>query len=219
MAYLKKRGVTPEQANDFGLGYFPEDQWPPYPKNQEDPDVRKYWDWSFKGGRLKDKLIFPLTNPLGTLMGIEVRTPSDDKKDYNKFHLHKAGAYPIFFGVKQAMSSIWEREEVFLVEGLFDLFPLCRVYKNAICTGTAEVSPNQLTFLKRYVDTVKVAFDQDKFGDRFFNSFYRKHRDKFNSITRVEYAGSDLNESWTRLGEQGFCNQFDPSLQLTTMTY
>lgn len=216
MSYLNKRGVTPKQASDFGLGYFPEDDWPPYPQNFDEEDVDKYWKWSFKGARLKDKLVFPLTNSAGTLMGIEVRTPSDEKKDYSKFYLTKAAAYPIFFGVSQAIEKIWDTETVFIVEGLFDIFPLHRVYANTICTCTAEVSKNQLTFLERYCKKVHVAFDQDEFGDRFFNSFYRNHRDDFDLISRVSYAGSDLNESWVRLGEQRFTDQFDYSLQLTT---
>lgn len=215
-SYLTKRGVTKKQIENFGLGYFSEEEWPPYPKDLDDPDVAKYWDWSSKGSRLKDKLIFPLTDPMGTLMGIEIRTPSDEKKDYFKFYIDKAEAYPIFFGVDLAIESIWEKQSVFLVEGLFDIFPLQRLYPNVICTGTAGVSPNQMTFLQRYVKTVNVAFDQDEYGDQFFNKFFRDHRNDFDVINRIQYMGNDLSESWSRLGEDRFVNQFDKNLYLNS---
>lgn len=209
LQYLKYRGVTNAQIKSFNLGYIPEDVWPPYIDLDNATEEEKwYWERSFKGSKLKGKLLFPMTNAMGMTQGLQVRTPDKDQKDYWKFNTIRSDIDAIFFGTKVAMPSIWQTREVYLVEGIFDIFPMIRVFPNTLCCGTATLNPNQLTFLKRYVDRVHIAFDHDEQGEKFFDKFYQNHRQDFDLISKVSYSGNDPNDSWTRLGEESFQKQF-----------
>lgn len=212
MQYLEQRGVTEEQIQHFEIGYIPEDKWPPYIDEKKDPgvteDEKHYWAKSYKGALLKGKLIFPITNALGMVSAIQARSPKNDKKDYWKFYSLRAGIDALFFGTKGAMQSIWDKGEVVLVEGIFDIFPVQRVFPNTLCVGTAHLEEKQVKFLKRYVHTVNIMFDNDRQGRSFFSKFYNEHRRDFDHIQQITYAGKDPSESWRRLGEEKFQGQF-----------
>lgn len=207
--YLISRGVTAEQIKSFNLGYIPPDKWPPYIDPKEaSPAEAHYLEKSYKGALLKGKLIFPQTNALGMITALQARTPDAGKKDYWKYYTQRAGVDAVFFGTSLAMPHIWETREVYLVEGIFDIFPTQRVFPNTLCAGTAHLDENQIKFLLRHVDDVHIMFDNDTQGRRFFDSFYHKHKRDFKYIHQVGYAGKDLAESWERLGEEGFQKQF-----------
>ena len=201
--YLRSRGVSDSQVAGLGLGYFPEETWPPYLKGS-DIDTQSYLQWSSKGFRLRGKLVFPMRNAVGLLRGIQIRSPDKYKKDYSKFYLDRSKVDAIFFGTKMAMPYIWERKEVYLCEGLFDYFPLQRAFPNTLCTGTANVSQKQIEFLLRYVDHVYIAFDSDWGGNEFWKRFERDHGSEFKSLQRIEIRGKDISDMWASLGEDRF---------------
>lgn len=213
LRYLISRGVSKEQVLELGLGYIPEEEWPPFIKEKDaSPEELFYWDRSRKGSRLKGKLLFPMTNAMGAIRGFQIRTPDTEVKDYWKFYDLHADIDGLFFGTKPAMKSIWEKREVVLVEGIFDIFPVQRVFPNTISTGTANLSANQIEFLLRYVDRVLVMFDNDSFGDDFWNHFSKHHRRDFQDLTKISYSGKDPSESWKALGEARFKAQLEPYL-------
>lgn len=201
--YLKSRGVSPKQIQEAGIGYFPEDKWPPYLKGS-DEDTLSYMEWSSKGYRLRGKLVFPMHNATGLLRGIQIRSPDPQQKDYSKFYIGRSRVDAIFFGTPQAMPHIWEKREVYLCEGLFDYFPLQRAFPNTLCTGTANVSRRQIDFLLRYVDSVYVVFDADWGGNQFWKRFERDHGAEFESIQRIQVRGKDVSDMWVALGEERF---------------
>lgn len=153
-----------------------------------------------------------MTNALGLTKAFQIRSPDPEVKDYWKFYSLRADIDALFFGTKTAMPTIWETREVYLVEGIFDIFPVQNLFPNTLCCGTAEVGADQIKFLQRHVDTVHVMFDNDEFGDRFFDDFYYEYRGEFDHIDRVSYAGKDPSDSWDRLGPDRFRNQFSGEL-------
>lgn len=202
-SYLAMRGVFPDQIEALGIGYYPEDVWPPRILGASE-DVERWNHWSRKGWRLKGKLVFPVTNARGDVCGIQVRSPSKDQKDYSKFYLDKASIDAVFFGTPVAMPSIWETREVYLCEGLFDLPPLLRVWPNSLCAGTANISRSQVVFLRRYVDRVHIVSDSDWGGDRFWREFKAEHDKHFAYLDRVSFPTKDPAALWESLGEEGF---------------
>jgi DNA primase len=201
--YLAQRGMTWEQALDFGLGYFPDEVWPPRVEATTD-DGKQWAEWSRNGWRLKGKLLFPMINATGQVRGLQVRSPSPDVKDYSKFYLRRASSDAVFFASPSAMQAIWETGEVYLCEGLFDLPPLARLFPNTLCMGTANVSNLQIQFLLRYVHTIHVAFDNDWGGDRFWKEFKRDYSREFKLIRRVVLSEKDPGAMWEALGEARF---------------
>jgi hypothetical protein len=64
----------------------------------------------------------------------------------------------------QAMPHVWKTKAVWLVEGVFDLFPIQRVHPNVIPTLTNRVSDPLGRLLKRLVTDLWLAFDMDEKG-------------------------------------------------------
>jgi DNA primase len=220
LSYLSARGVSDDQIKSLRLGFIPDEKWPAYvPPETTDEDEKFYLERTRKGYRLKGKVVFPLTNALGMVRAFQIRTPRADTKDYWKFYSLRSGVDALFFGTDVAMPHIWKSREVYLVEGIFDLFPVQRVFPNTLCCGTAEVSQDQIEFLKRHVDRVFVMFDHDEQGKRFFDQFYKDHRKTFDLIEKVDYSGKDPSDSWERLGEARFRDQFSRGLSLGLTGY
>lgn len=209
LRYLAARGVYEQQVYDLRLGYVPEDKWPPFvDPNKATEEEAYYLDKSKKGFKLKGKILFPMTNAMGTLRGLQVRSPDTEVKDYWKFYDLHSDIDALFFGLDVAMPHIWATQEIVLVEGIFDLFPVQRIFPNAVCVGTARISDLQLKFLKRHVKYVRFMFDNDEFGEGAYNKFYREHARDFHSVQNLSYLGKDPSESWSRLGEEKFKAQF-----------
>lgn len=220
LAYLKERNVSLSQIQEFELGYIPEDKWPPYiDASKATTEEIDYLDKTYKGARLKGKLIFPMSNALGIYSGFQIRSPKKDVKDYWKYYSPRSGIDALFFGTKQAMKHVWETEEVYLVEGLFDLFPVQRKFPNVLCTGTANVSEDQMTFLSRYVKVINVMFDNDEQGERFFETLYKNHKEDFLQINKIPYLGKDPSDSYQRLGSQKFYSQIKTGMNLNLNCY
>lgn len=209
LTYLAQRGVTERQLYDLGLGYVPSDKWPPYiDPDKACPEEAHYLDKSRRGFKIKGKILFPLTNAMGDVRGLQARTPDLEVKDYWKFYDLHADIDALFFGLEAAMPHIWERREIVLVEGIFDLFPVQRVFPNAVCLGTARVTNLQLKFMRRYVRDVLLLLDNDEYGEAASRKFQRDHGRDFQSVQRIPYLGKDPSSSWERLGEEKFAAQF-----------
>jgi len=209
LRYLAARGVTEQQVYDLGLGYIPEDKWPPYIDPSKATEEESFFlDKSKKGYKLRGKVLFPMTNAMGSLRGFQVRSPNPDVKDYWKFYDLHSDVDAIFFGLDRAMPHIWRTEEIVLVEGIFDLFPVQRVFPNAVCVGTARISDLQLKFLQRHVKHVRFMFDNDEYGEGAYRKFRYEHSRDFQSVQNLSYLGKDPSESWARLGEAKFMAQF-----------
>ena len=208
--YLMSRGLTDDQIDMLGIGYIPETEWPPYIDTEDaTEDELHYWERSNRGSRLKGKLLFPVTNALGAIRALQVRSPDPNIKDYWKFYSLQADVDAVFYGTSSAMEHIWDKRTVVLVEGIFDLPPVQRVFPYTLCLGTATVTDRQMKFLNRYVDRVKIMADNDKQGRKFFSRFYQKHKRNFKSVEKIQYAGEDPADSWARLGEDNFRKQFN----------
>jgi DNA primase len=215
LRYLMSRGVSKDQILSMNLGYIPDEGWPPFIDEKKATEQEKYyWNQSYKGSKLKGKLLFPMTNARGQIRGFQVRTPEKGVKDYWKFYDLHADVDALFFGTHLAIPHIWDTGKVLLVEGIFDIFPAQRSFPFVLCTGTANVSKLQITFLKRYVKHVMVMFDNDEFGDKFWREFSFEHKKQFERLTQVTYHGKDPSDSWERLGEDRFQEQFTNLLDI-----
>lgn len=202
--YLSSRHVTSCQVNRFDIGYIP----PSFDMSDLNVDhtfqLKQLGNWSNWGGHLQDKLVFPVTDPIGTNLGIHVRTPSHDDKDYMKFYLHRSEAWPRFFGIGPAMESIWSTGSVWLCEGLFDIFPIQRHIPHVICTLTAGLQNKQFDFLKRHVNRITLAFDNDDQGDSFCQEFMSRYGHMFESVKRFRFKGKDVSDCFDEIDESRF---------------
>jgi DNA primase len=199
-AYLQSRGVTDDDIDRFDIGYFEGD----LDVRDESQDFHNFNEKTRFGRRMQQRLFFPLTNARGMNRGFESRNYVGEKS-YFKYTVLRNNVDAWFFGLKQAMEEIWETRTAFLAEGIFDLFPLARIWPNSICAATVNINPQQMEFFQRYLDTLYVVLDEDVQGEK---QFFRLRKQLPNlDVIRLHVPAKDLSELWTNMGEDGFRRQ------------
>jgi len=162
---LYERGVSDEQIEEFGLGCL--DGLPP---SLEVPPALSKWA---KDGRLAGVAVFPLTNILGQVRGIQIRSLDRGTKNYQEFMLAKEE--PILFGLGQAAPHMLATGQACLVEGVYDLFPIQRHVPFSVATLTAGVSKKLVRTLRRLVHVVWTVYDADAPGQEATEAFVKYH--------------------------------------------
>lgn len=202
---LWSRGVSDDQILNFRVGYI--GTLPQSILRTVSEDFSQWWQR--KGTR--DVFVFPLTNPLGQIKGFQVRKVDRDQRGYSDWILSKEET--VLFGLSQSTPHLWSSEKVVLVEGVFDFFPVQRVYPNSISTLTAAVSQPLSRFLKRMVKEVWFCYDSDSAGFKGVKDFTDNHLQDFSrvltsSLPRVkmfsEKLAKDPSDVWEALGDERF---------------
>jgi DNA primase len=174
--YLEERRVPPALVERFGLGYAPEG-WrtliqalhPRVPL--ADLEAAGLAARSERGGepydRFRHRLMFPIHNPAGRLVGFGGRTLGDDKAKYiNTNETDRFHKGLLLYGLHQAKKEIRESGRVVLCEGYFDVIGTvaCGVDGAVAGMGTA-LTPEQSKLLARYAEDVVIAYDGDNAGE------------------------------------------------------
>lgn len=177
--YLDNRRIPPELVERFGLGYAPEG-WrnlaqalhPRIP--MADLEAAGLVGRSEKGGepydRFRHRLMFPIHNPAGRLVGFGGRTLGDDKAKYvNTNETDRFHKGLLLYGLHQAKRDIRETGRAVLCEGYFDVIGTvaCGIEGAVAGMGTA-LTPEQSKLLSRYAEDVVVAYDGDNAGENAF---------------------------------------------------
>ena len=177
--YLKRRGVSGAIAKRYGLGYAPEgwhglaSVFAQYDDpllhdaglvivNDENPnDVRRY-------DRFRDRLMFPIRNVKGECIGFGGRVLGDDKPKYlNSPETHVFHKGRELYGLFEARSAIREQGFVLVTEGYMDVVALAQLgFPNAVATLGTACTPDHVSKLFRFTDTVVFSFDGDNAGRR-----------------------------------------------------
>jgi DNA primase len=165
---LWARGASEQQIEDYRIGYL-NDQ---LPKADYPPGFLEWW-----GRQPRDDVfVFPLTNTLGHVRGIQLRHVDPGRKGYTDYLATKEE--PICFGLAQAMPAVWNTGRVCLVEGNFDLFPIQRQAPYTISTLHAGLPTPLWRVLRRLVRQISLVYDMDSGGKNAafqITSKYGKH--------------------------------------------
>src|SRR3989338_1633763 len=175
--YIGKRGVTIALLQQFQIGYAPDSFNATYDTLlkqgfsrkeiiaaglgvQKDLKEERIYD------RFRNRLMFPIHDTQGGIVGFGGRTlGSDDAKYVNSSEgilYHKSS---VLFGFHHAKESIRQSKKVILVEGYFDLLACHRVCVTNVCavSGTA-LTEQHVGILKRYAEVATLCLDQDRAG-------------------------------------------------------
>lgn len=201
---LWRRGVTDAQIDSLEIGFLPRACLPAV---EVSPRFRGWW--ANHSSRYRNALVFPLTNTLGDVHGVQFRDLDPKVRGYLDYFETKEE--PAFFGLAQAMPSVWQTEEVWLVEGAFDLCPLQRHVPNVIATIHAGVSKQLARVLRRVARTLWVAYDMDSTGLTVSYGLARELRELFKVVVvkfpRAPLAAGgtakDPNDLWSAWGDVG----------------
>lgn len=152
--YLTSRGVTLDEAIAHRLGALPAG----YRVEACTKEFIEWQRWSLRG-----RLLFPITSPLGDVIGIQSRRL--DEKRYQTFYAGSRQVYPPAFGMALAADAIFEREQAVVVEGIFDYFAVRAAgVPNVFALLTSHPTKVVLRFLDRYVRRACILTDMDDVG-------------------------------------------------------
>lgn len=164
------RGVTDAQIRLLNIGYLNKSLPPSsYPGD--------FLEWSWKGRRFDDVFVFPLTNALNQVRGFQFRHVDRARKGYLDYFVEEDE--PVLFGLGQAIPHMWETGQVVLVEGVYDLCPIQRVFPDTVATMRAGATEGFIRLLRRFVADVWLAYDMDKTGRSVSFTFVKDHGQTF----------------------------------------
>lgn len=174
--YLERRQIPAALAEQFGLGYAPEG-WrhliqalagkvplgdllavglAARPEGGGEP-----YD------RFRHRLIFPIRNGAGRLVGFGGRTLGDDLAKYvNTAETERFHKGQLLYGFDLAKRAIRESRRALLVEGYVDLLGARAAgIEDCVASMGTALTPEQARLLARYADEVVLGYDGDPAGE------------------------------------------------------
>lgn len=177
LAYLERRGITPETIDHFQLGYAPEgwDRLLTYfsKKNTPLPLLEKSGliiERNAKNGyydRFRNRIIFPIIDERRRVVGFGGRVLNDDLPKYlNSPETPVYNKRKTLYGLDRAKRKARETGVVYIVEGYFDAIALHQFgIENAVATlGTALTSDHAQLIKRGYAENIILVYDSDEAG-------------------------------------------------------
>ncbi|MCS7093070.1 MAG: DNA primase [Patescibacteria group bacterium] len=175
--YLRQRGLTTDIITQFNLGYAP-NSWTSLldflkRKNFTEEEIldnglAKKTDKGNLIDFFRGRLIFSIKDARGLIVGFSGRVldqTSSESKYINSPETLLFRKGEILYGIDQAKETIKKENNVYLVEGEFDvILPFQYGLKNFVAVKGTSLTFQQLIFLKRYTDRLTLMFDVDKAG-------------------------------------------------------
>ncbi|MBI3335320.1 MAG: DNA primase [Candidatus Portnoybacteria bacterium] len=178
MAYLKKRGVNDQSIERFKLGFAPS-SWHALLTFLEKRGYKRD-DIVLAGlavkndeGRIYDRfrarIMFPIQNIAGIIVGFTGRTLLDDVKEAKYINTPQTLLYDKsreLYGIYQAKQAIKSQDAVLFVEGNLDVILSSQAgVENVAATSGTAFTPGHLETVSRYTKNVTFCFDNDQAGE------------------------------------------------------
>lgn len=176
LAYLERRQIPGELIERYGLGYAPEgwrhltealgSRFPVreleaaglLSRSEKNPD--RPFD------RFRHRLMFPIRNTSGRLVGFGGRTLGDDQAKYvNTAETERFSKSYLLYGLDVAKRAIREGGRVLLVEGYLDVLGAAAAGIDwAVASMGTSLTADQARLLDRFADEVVIGYDGDAAG-------------------------------------------------------
>ncbi|MDP4290142.1 MAG: DNA primase [Bacteroidota bacterium] len=178
LSYFREREITDESIAKFQLGYC-NSSWDDFTKHAlaegyklefldktgltiVKPDEKKQFD------RFRGRVMFPIQNLTGRVIGFGGRIMSSDKTKakyinspeseiYNKSHT--------LYGIFQAKNAIVSSNNCFLVEGYTDVISLHQAgIHNVVASSGTSLTHDQIKLIRRFTPNITILYDGDFAG-------------------------------------------------------
>lgn len=177
--YLASRGITEQTIDAFKLGYAP-DSWDEALKSgrrvgysqqllvdsglvtQRPEDGRVY-------DRFRHRVMIPILDAAGRVIAFGGRSLDKDQepKYLNSSESAIFSKGRNFFGLNLVKQELDRLEEVYIVEGYFDvILPYQFGVRGLLATLGTALTKDHVSLLRRYVQKVTLVFDPDEAGER-----------------------------------------------------
>lgn len=177
LSYFKERGFSLPTIEKFQLGYAIDaydDLLKSAQQNGYSIDllekcglIKKREDgkqFDFFRGRV----IFPIHNITGKVIGFGARTLKSDKKEPKYLNSPETEIYvksSILYGISFAKRSIIANDNCFLVEGYTDVVSLAQAgIENVVASSGTSLTTGQIRLIKRYTQNITILYDGDAAG-------------------------------------------------------
>ncbi|MEC7640663.1 MAG: DNA primase [Nitrospinota bacterium] len=118
--------------------------------------------------RFRGRIIFPLKDPQGGIIGFAGRTLLEDKKEAKYLNSPETPLYVKgnnLFGLDQAKTAIRRQNQVLIMEGYFDQMRAAQSgISHAVATGGTALTTKQAALLKNHTLNAILVFDSDAAG-------------------------------------------------------
>lgn len=177
LSYFKERGLLDRTIEGFQLGYCG-DEWDAFSKEALRQQFKEEYlietglvFKSDKDGKLLDRfrsrIMFPIHNHLGKVVGFGGRIMTQEKmaKYINSPEsaiYHKSN---VLYGLHQAKKAIRDEDRCILVEGYMDVISLAQAgVENVVASSGTALTQDQIKLIKRFTPNVLLIYDADRAG-------------------------------------------------------
>jgi DNA primase len=167
-AYLRRRGFLPQIIRHFRLGYAPPgwkglvNKFKNHLKDLETLGLvflskdGRYYD------RFNHRIIFPIFNPSGEVIGFAGRALSGEPKYLNIQNTPLFEKGSTLYGLNDLSPK--DSDFIVLVEGYTDVIAAYQVGVRAVASMGTALTSHQANLLRRYSQGVIIAYDRDRAG-------------------------------------------------------
>ncbi|MFP4469746.1 MAG: DNA primase [Bacteroidales bacterium] len=176
LSYFKERGFREDIIKKFQLGYSI-DEWDNFTKHALSQGYKieylektgltivrdeKHYD------RFRGRVIFPIHNISGRVLGFGGRTLSKEKNIPKYVNSPESDIYhksEVLYGINHAKSSIIGSDNCYLVEGYTDVISLHQSgIENVVASSGTSLTTGQIRLIRRYTSNITILYDGDEAG-------------------------------------------------------
>ena len=176
-AYFKERGLSGDTIHNFQLGYSPE-AWDALVSAALKAGYKQEFlekagliivrDDGKKYDRYRSRVIFPIQNISGRVLGFAGRILTNDKSIAKYINSPETEVYhksQVLYGLYQAKESIKKTDVCYLTEGYMDVITLYQGgIKNVVASSGTSLTVEQIKLISRFTRNLTVLYDGDPAG-------------------------------------------------------
>lgn len=177
LSYFRERGYRDDIIKKFELGYSPE-AWEALhtaaghagfsEEFLEETGLIVRKDDGKAYDRFRGRVMFPIHNLTGRVLGFGGRTLKTDKKTPKYVNSPESLIYhksDILYGLYFAKKAITEQDSCFLVEGYADVISMHQAgVENVVASSGTSLTTGQIRLISRYTKNVTILYDGDAAG-------------------------------------------------------
>lgn len=179
LSYFRERGYTEDIINKFDLGYSP-DQWTALSDDAIKDGFQKEYlkeiglaierDDGSVYDRFRGRVIFPIHNLTGRVIGFGGRTLKTDKAVPKYVNSPESDIYrksEVLYGLHFGKKAIKDLDVCYLVEGYADLLSMHQAgVENVVSSSGTSLTSGQIRLISRFTTNVVILYDGDAAGIR-----------------------------------------------------
>ena len=175
--YFRERGYRDDIITKFELGYSPEGWTALYDRAKAEGYkdefleatgliIRK--DDGSTYDRFRGRVLFPIHNLTGRILGFGGRTLKTDKKTPKYVNSPESEVYhksDVLYGLYFAKKPILDADNCYLVEGYADVLSMHQAgVENVVSSSGTSLTNGQIRLISRYTKNVTILYDGDEAG-------------------------------------------------------